>query len=93
MIWGSRNKYDANDPIQVALMGQLAEAAVLELTIDGLDDASSQVSLFLMTQGWSRKETKQRIDHALTTAAEHLRPEILQRAKLVGERAIKKTFD
>ena len=93
MIWGLRKKYDPNDPVQLALFDILGEAAVLELTVEGLDDASSRVGLFLMGHGWSRRESQQRMDAVLAATAGHLEPAVHERAKLVAARALNLEFD
>ena len=93
MIWGWRKKYNPDDPDNLALLDSLGEAAVIELTIDGIDDASSRVVLLIMGHGWSQKEAKARIDAVLAAVAGHLEPKVHERAKLVAARALKSAFD
>jgi hypothetical protein len=93
MIWGLRKKFDPNDPTQLELLDVLGESAILELTAGGTDDWSAQVALFIIGQGWSKRESQQRIEAILAAVAGSLESRVRERARLVAARAIKRAFD
>jgi hypothetical protein len=64
MSWFRKNSLDG-DPLQEQIGYILIEAAVSELSY-GVEDARGQLGLFIVGQGWSKKEAERRLLHALS---------------------------
>jgi hypothetical protein len=64
MSWFRKNSLDG-DPFQDQLGYILIEAAVSELHY-GVEDARGPLGIFIVGQGWSKKEAERRLLHALS---------------------------
>jgi hypothetical protein len=53
-----------HDPDQPRLIDVLGEAAIAE-EFSGVEDASASVFLYVVSQGWPKKEAIRRLDHAV----------------------------
>jgi len=75
------------DPAQYELAELLAQEAAAEH--ESSVDMSSSVALFVMGQGWSKKDASRRLMHALALVAANA-PEVETQARSLAMRAIEK---
>jgi hypothetical protein len=85
MSWFRKKSFDG-DPLQDQLGYILVEAAVSELH-HCVEDARGPLGLFILSQGWSKREAERRLLHALSFLHK-IPPEARDRAALISAKVI-----